>query len=120
MRRRQRPAAFASSSPRWTSKALLPLLLTALFALLSTGCGGSSNLPPVQLDTVQVEPPPAKPPLPDPEPVEMLPVEWTVLETEDGLLIGLTTRQFENLTENLAELLRWMRETRWRLDYYRE
>lgn len=50
----------------------------------------------------------------------MLPVEWTVLETEDGLLIGLTTRQFENLTENLAELLRWMRETRWRLDYYRE
>lgn len=109
---------FGSYSQSWTLKRwLLPLWILSLL-MFSTGCGTSSKMPPIQVDTIQAERPPAKPPLPRPAPVETLPVDWTVVATEDGPALALTEEQFQHLAQNLAELLRWIREAAWRLHYY--
>lgn len=38
---------------------------------------------------------------------------------EDFVFIALTPRDYENLAINNAEALRWVKEAKWRLDYYR-
>lgn len=63
--------------------------------------------------------------LPDPDPIETVPVRWRVL-TRDTLPDGpfaffaLRPEDFEALSLNQAEVLRWVAEARHRLDYYRE
>lgn len=63
--------------------------------------------------------------LPDPEPVQALPVQWRVL-TQDELPAGnfqvfaLDTRNYENLSLNMADTIRWIREAREALRLYRE
>jgi hypothetical protein len=106
------------SSLRSTGRRCLLLLSILSLLTLSTGCGGSLSLPPVEVNPVQVETPPEKPTLPDPEPIQTLPVEWQVIETEDGPLLALPPKEFENLATNLAEILRWIQEAAWRLHYY--
>lgn len=65
------------------------------------------------------------PPVPDPAPVDLRPVDWTVItpdELPDGdawSIIGLTPEQYEALSQNMAELLRWITEAGYRLRYYR-
>lgn len=113
-----RRAAFGSCSRSWTSRAWLLLMLTALPLALLTGCGASSSLPPIQVDTIESEPPPAKPKLPAPEPIELVRPDWQVVVTEEGPLLALTEKEFEILASNLAEILRWIREAAWRLHYY--
>lgn len=64
-----------------------------------------------------------RPALPNPQPVEMLDVDWKVV-TPDTLpegryvLFALTPQQYESLSLNMAELRRWIDEAMWRLDYY--
>lgn len=74
---------------------------------------------------VEVERPRGIPALPDPQPIKTQPVTWKVL-TRDRLPDGdswvyyaLTTRQYERLSRNTADILRWVREAQWRLRYYR-
>jgi len=113
-----RPAAYVNSSRSWTSpRCLLPLLILSLMLPL-IGCGASYTPPPINVDTVEVERPPAKPPLPEPEPVDLVAVDWAVVETPSGPMIALSEEQFELLAQNLAEILRWIREAAWRLAYY--
>jgi hypothetical protein len=112
------------------------LLLTALF--LSSGC---SSLPqfsvpevkPVEVITVEVPAPMYHPPLPNQ--IVPMPVEWKVL-TPDTMAIylsdlekgeapsqayyGLTNKGYENLSNNMAEVKRYIRQTLSILQYYRE
>lgn len=56
------------------------------------------------------------PNLPLPEKFNALPAEhWTV----QGQSMCLDAKEYENLTRNLADLLRWAEQARDRLDIYR-
>lgn len=112
--------AFASSTRSSTLTLCLTLLLILSLTAPLAGCGGSSKMLPIAVDTLEAERPPERPPLPEPNPVELVPVDWTVVEADGVRLLALTPQQYENLTLNLAELLRWIQEAAWRLRYYGE
>ena len=115
-------------------KALLFLAL-----LLVSGCsilGSSRDIPevkPVEVVTVVKKAPTYHPPLPNQ--IDPVPVEWTVLNPElmqeylDDLNEGkaptnawyaLTTKGYENLSTNMAEVKRYLRQVLSILKYYRE
>lgn len=61
-------------------------------------------------------------PLPNPTPISTTPFKWKVLppETETGTVyFGLTTKGYESLAKTMADIIRWVEEAQWRLDYYR-
>lgn len=65
--------------------------------------------------------PPERPALPLPEPVQQLPVEWRVVRADDGTpLLALTPGDYQALSQNAAELLRWVTEAMSQLRYYRD
>ena len=113
------------------------LLLLAL--ILVSGCsilGSSRDIPevaPVEVVTVVKKAPTYHPPLPNE--IDPVPVEWTVLNPElmqeylDDLKEGnaptnvwyaLTTRGYENLSTNMAEVKRYLRQVLSILKYYKE
>ena len=113
------------------------LLLLAL--ILVSGCsilGSSRDIPevkPVEVVTVVKKAPTYHPPLPNQ--IDPVPVEWTVLTPElmqeylDDLNEGnaptnawyaLTTKGYENLSTNMAEVKRYLRQVLSILKYYRE
>ena len=115
-------------------KALLFLAL-----LLVNGCsilGSSRDIPevkPIEVVTVVKKAPTYHPPLPNQ--INPVPVEWTVLNPElmqeylDDLNEGnaptnawyaLTTKGYENLSTNMAEVKRYLRQVLSILKYYRE
>lgn len=74
----------------------------------------------------EVERPPERSNVPDPNPVDLQEVDWVVLTPDtvppadtEWVFIGLTPEDYERLSLNQAELLRWITEARWRLRYYR-
>ena len=75
-------------------------------------------MPPIQVDTIAVERPPAKPILPAPDPVQSLKVDWKVVQTDEGPALALTEEQLQILATNSSEILRWVSEAAWRLNYY--
>ena len=113
--------------------------LIFLFLLLISGCsilGSGRDIPevkPVEVVTVVKKAPTYHPPLPNQ--IEPVPVEWTVLNPElmqeylDALNEGkaptnawyaLTTKGYENLSTNMAEVKRYLRQVLSILKYYRE
>ena len=72
-----------------------------------------------------VELPTNTPPIPDPQPVDLQEVDWTVItpdrlpEGSGWVFIALAPTEYEQLSTNQAELLRWIIEAKWRLRYYR-
>ena len=68
--------------------------------------------------------PEARPPLPNPDPVNTKPVVWKVISPHKALpegeylFYGLNQKHFENLRYNQAETLRWVTEAHWLLLYY--
>ena len=113
------------------------LLLLAL--ILVSGCsilGSSRDIPevkPVEVVTVVKKAPTYHPPLPNQ--IDPVPVEWTVLNPElmqeylddlnegnapTNVLYGLTTKGYENLSNNMAEVKRYLRQVLSILKYYRE
>ena len=113
--------------------------LIFLFLLLISGCsilGSGRDIPevkPVEVVTVVKKAPTYHPPLPNQ--IEPVPVEWTVLNPElmqeylDDLNEGntptnawyaLTTKGYENLSTNMAEVKRYLRQVLSILKYYRE
>jgi hypothetical protein len=54
--------------------------------------------------------------LPDPKPIKLEDVRFHVVKTGDICLVG---DQYDTLSRNTAEILRWVREARWRLNWYR-
>ena len=61
-----------------------------------------------------VEPPPPIV-LPHPEPIRTVPVQFHVIETG---AICLAPKQYENMSLNMAEILRWVQEAQARLNWY--
>jgi hypothetical protein len=113
------------------------LLLVAL--LLVSGCsmlGSGRDIPevqPVEVVTVVKKAPMYHPPLPNN--IDPVPVEWTVLNAElmqeylDDLNEGnaptnvwyaLTTKGYENLSTNMADVKRYLRQVLSIVKYYRE
>tara|TARA_R100001079_G_C4358969_1_gene114203 strand:- start:100 stop:486 length:387 start_codon:yes stop_codon:yes gene_type:complete len=113
------------------------LLLVAL--LLVSGCsilGSGRDIPevqPVEVVTVVKKAPMYHPPLPNN--IDSVPVEWTVLNAElmqeylDDLNEGnaptnvwyaLTTKGYENLSTNMADVKRYLRQVLSIVKYYRE
>ena len=113
--------------------------LIFLFLLLISGCsilGSGRDIPevkPVEVVTGVKKAPTYHPPLPNQ--IEPVPVEWTVLNPElmqeylDDLNEGkaptnawyaLTTKGYENLSTNMAEVKRYLRQVLSILKYYRE
>jgi hypothetical protein len=72
-----------------------------------------------------VEKPQEKPPVPNPRPIETSPIEWFVITPdrlpngENWVYYGITPKQYETLSRNMADILRWVKEAQWRLQYYR-
>ena len=114
-------------------------ILIFLALLLVSGCsilGSKRDIPevkPVEVVTIVKEAPTYHPPLPNQ--IDPVPVEWTVLNPElmqeylDDLNEGnaptnvwyaLTTKGYENLSTNMAEVKRYLRQTLNILKYYRE
>ena len=112
-------------------------LLVAL--LLVSGCsilGSGRDIPevqPVEVVTVVKKAPMYHPPLPNN--IDPVPVEWTVLNAElmqeylDDLNEGnaptnvwyaLTTKGYENLSTNMADVKRYLRQVLSIVKYYRE
>ena len=114
-------------------------ILIFLALLLVSGCSilGSkrdiTEVAPVEVVTVVKKAPIYHPPLPNQ--IDPVPVEWTVLTPElmqeylDDLNEGnaptnawysLTTKGYENLSTNMAEVKRYLRQALSILKYYRE
>ena len=114
-------------------------ILLFLLLLLISGCsilGSGREIPevkPVEVVTVVKKAPTYHPPLPNQ--IDPVPVEWTVLNPElmqeylDDLNEGnaptnawyaLTTKGYENLSTNMAEVKRYLRQVLSILKYYRE
>ena len=114
-------------------------ILLFLLLLLISGCsilGSGREIPevkPVEVVTVVKKAHTYHPPLPNQ--LEPVPVEWTVLNPElmqeylDDLNEGnaptnawyaLTTKGYENLSTNMAEVKRYLRQVLSILKYYRE
>ena len=114
-------------------------ILIFLVLLLVSGCsilGSKRDIPqvkPVEVVTVVKKAPTYHPSLPNQ--IDPVPVEWTVLNAElmqeylDDLNEGnaptnvwyaLTTKGYENLSINMAEVKRYLRQTLNILKYYRE
>ena len=114
-------------------------LLPALLLITCSGCALLGNDPyvpevkPVEVVTITKPAAVYHPPLPNQ--IDPVPVEWTVLNPElmqeylDDLNEGnaptnawyaLTTKGYENLSTNMAEVKRYLRQVLSILKYYRE
>jgi len=120
-------------------KLSLMKILIFLVLLLVSGCsilGSKRDIPqvkPVEVVTITKKAPVYHPPLPNQ--IDPVPVEWTVLnpelmqeyldDLEDGnaptnAWYALTTKGYENLSTNMAEVKRYLRQVISILKYYRE
>ena len=121
----KRPNGCATSLRRPTSRAFSTLgqgssLTVSMMALLVLGaCSSVRPEPPTPIVTTVEVPRPLPQPLPKPAPIDLVGVEFIVVETEDGNVLALTPDQYENLALNNAEILRYVTEADQQLDYYR-
>jgi len=120
-------------------KLSLMKILIFLVLLLVSGCsilGSKRDIPqvkPVEVVTIAKKAPVYHPPLPNQ--IDPVPVEWTVLnpelmqeyldDLEDGnaptnAWYALTTKGYENLSTNMADVKRYLRQVISILKYYRE
>ena len=111
---------------------LLPILLVLSGCSLLPSQTDSPKVQAVEVVTVAKTPTRYHPPLPNA--VATLPVEWTVLTPETmseyledlregnaptNAFYGLTTKGYENLSQNMAEVTRYIRQVLSIIEYYR-
>tara|TARA_Y100001972_G_C7652277_1_gene328058 strand:- start:1353 stop:1736 length:384 start_codon:yes stop_codon:yes gene_type:complete len=110
------------------------IILTASFAALMSGCSMiPSQTKPVEVVTIAERMPMYHPPLP--LEVQLVDVDWTVLtpelmeeylqrieagEAPRSAYYALTTKEYENLSMNMAELKRYLKDTLHIIEFYRE
>ena len=110
------------------------IILTASFAALMTSCSMiPSQTKPVEVVTIAERMPMYHPPLP--LDVQLVDVDWTVLtpelmeeylqrieagEAPRSAYYALTTKEYENLSMNMAELKRYLKDTLHIIEFYRE
>ena len=91
---------------------------------MSSGC---STVPQVDVTTttIDIPTPEARPAVPDPKPILKVAPDWIVLNprslptTENFVYYALTPEQYKVLARGMADIIRWVKEAQWRLDYYR-
>lgn len=110
---------------RMASSGKVTLLAASMLSMIGiAGCKSASPTPIVQ--TVELKQPPNKPALPLPAPISLQPVTFIVVTPatvpvgDDWTLVALSPKQYEALTRNDAEIIRWMKEAMFQLLYYRE
>ena len=116
----------------------MPIYLTLLILVSLTSCAlikpeAIPQVNPVEIITIEKPAPVYHPPLPNQ--IFPLPVEWRVLtpatmqqyleDLEVGnapvdAYYGLTPKAYENLSTNIAEIKRYIRQSISIIDYYRE
>ena len=110
------------------------IILTASFTALMTSCSMiPSQTKPVEVVTIAERMPMYHPPLP--LEVQLVDVDWTVLtpelmeeylqrivagEAPRSAYYALTTKEYENLSMNMAELKRYLKDTLHIIEFYRE
>ena len=110
------------------------IILTASFAALMTSCSMiPSQTKPGEVVTIAERMPMYHPPLP--LEVQLVDVDWTVLtpelmeeylqrieagEAPRSAYYALTTKEYENLSMNMAELKRYLKDTLHIIEFYRE
>ena len=110
------------------------IILTASFAALMTSCSMiPSQTKPVEVVTIAERMPMYHPPLP--LEVQLVDVDWTVQtpelmeeylqrieagEAPRSAYYALTTKEYENLSMNMAELKRYLKDTLHIIEFYRE
>ena len=110
------------------------IILTASFAALMTSCSMiPSQTKPVEVVTIAERMPMYHPPLP--LEVQLVDVDWTVLtpelmeeylqrieagEAPRSAYYALTTKEYENLSMNMAELKRYLKDTLHIIEFYRQ
>ena len=110
------------------------IILTASFVALMSGCSMiPSQTKPVEVVTIAERIPMYHPPLP--LEVQLVDVDWTVLtpelmeeylqrieagEAPRSAYYALTTKEYENLSMNMAELKRYLKDTLHIIEFYRE
>lgn len=64
--------------------------------------------------------------VPNPNPIDLNLFNWKVItadrlpSNDNWVYYGLTPKQYEILARNMAEILRWVEEAQWRLDFYKK
>lgn len=116
-----------STTSRSSRAGSLASLSVASMLALSTlsACSAVPAALEVLTAPTEVAKPQERPPLPNPRPVEQREIEWRVVtpdrlpDGDDWVLFAVTPRDYEDMSHNQAEVLRFVRETMWRLRYYR-
>ena len=93
-------------------------------ALVLSACGARPPDIDVTTTDIDVPMPEARPVLPNPKPIDTAPIEFKVLTRErlpegEFVFYGLSVQNYETLARNMAEILRWVKEAKWQLGYYR-
>lgn len=74
---------------------------------------------------MELEKPPERPVLPNPQPIAIEDISWKVVtskyqpEGPDWVIIGVSAEDYKLLSNNMAEIRRWVTEAMHRLQYYR-
>lgn len=71
----------------------------------------------MDLTPIDIAKPDAAPNLPPLVPIRISDLKWSVLPTGD---FCLDSRGYETMSRNNAEVLRWVTEAKYRLNYYEE
>lgn len=110
---------WADRSRVWLSAGLI----AALLAL--SACSSAPQELQTRIAIEDIERPTERPVLPDPAPIQTRRVEWQVVtpdtlpEGNDWVLFSMTAKDYENLAKTMADTIRWVKEAKWRLQYYR-
>ena len=114
----------------------MKILLTASLIILMAGCSlfpiGGTRTKPVEVVNIEERPPMFHPPLP--MEMQMVAVDWEILTpeilqeylklVEEGkaprqAYYALTTKDYENISNNMAEIRRYTRDILAIVEYYR-
>lgn len=102
---------------------LSALSIAGLLAL--TGCLSAPPREVLTATPIEVERPPERPVIPNPDPIRLRDVQWRVItpetlpEGEDWVFYAVDAEGYEDLSLNNAETTRWVIEASYRLRYYR-
>ena len=114
----------------------MKILLTASLIILMAGCSmfplGGSRTKPIEVVNIEERPPMFHPPLP--MEMQLVTVDWEILTpeilqeylklVEEGkaprqAYYALTTKDYENISNNMAEIRRYTRDILAIVEYYR-
>lgn len=76
-----------------------------------------SSVPQVDVDLPKQ---PCAPAVPEPRPISSVSVDFQQIQSNGALLIGLDQESYNALLQNIAESVRWIKEARAQLNYYRQ